>query len=315
MIDMDRVRRWFVQGLAIAAPRALREAAWRPRMRLQRAPSPGSPGDETVIERSWLGAQREAPAAAQGKDLPLAIELSPSAVFETSANLPTAAKRRLAEAVALRLDTLSPLPTDAVVHAVGAPGEVVDDRFDIGVAITRRSTIDALLAAPESDAIAVIGADPDESGRFRYVFFERKPNGASRALGPALALVMATALLLGGLDAQLDRQIAESDRLQSELREILNSEKARTMFLDAAPTTAISGLAGADLGDALARLAQVLPNALWMEEIQITSGHISATGYAPVGAVWPPASAPILSPSDRVGVQRFSLTLGLRGQP
>lgn len=317
----DRAWRWFIDGLSVIAPTALREFGWRPVMRLERARRDveGSlaTGADAVIERSLLGAQRLAPSTPASRRLPSAIELPRSDIFETSVSLPAAARGTIAETISHRLDVLSPLPVEAIRHAIGAPSASVDDRFDAPVAIARKSTLDQIVNAEGGGSVALIGACPDEGGRFTYVFFERAEVASAGRAAPRriLALVVSIILLLTGLSVHLDRRLSAIGRYQASLSESLRAEKVAARFLSELPPTPIAGVGGKDIAPILDRVATALPERLWIEELELSSAGAAVRGYSPVDAAWPEATTPALSPSDRPGAERFSLSIPQAAQP
>lgn len=307
--------RWFVEGIALIAPRHIRETGFRAVMRLERADADA--GDALVIERSALGAQRVRPATTTRPGLRRAIEIRRSDIFETRANLPAAAGNSVEEAVAHRLDTLSPLPVADVAYAVGAPTALLPDRIEAPVAIIRRKLIDEARAAPGGDAIALIGADADEAGRFRYVFFESGADGPASRRRALLfgALFGSAVLLLTGASAQLDRRIAATRAHQAALSEALRAEKAAAAFLEEPPPAPIAGMSGTEAASLLGKLATSLPEHAWIEEIALASEGATVQGFAPIEAAWPEGAAPSKAPSDRPGVQSFVLSMTGDAEP
>lgn len=315
-ISWHGFERWLIEGLSILAPRSLREAGWRPAMRLCRLSSDGSFKNESVIERSVLGALRITSKTAISDELPLAIELDQSSIFETSVNLPAAAKRNIQEAVEHRLDALSPLPPSEIIFAVGKHRSIADDRLDAPIAIVKKSTLQSAMDGANENGIALVGAKPDATGAFSYVFQDRKNRGGRRGVvHPALALLAGAILLAIGANQCVDRRIAAMDENAQRLRETIVAEKSQAAFLKDAPVEVQIGLTGAELTAALEGLHESLPETAWIETIELSRDSLAATGFAPEDSKWPDSASANFNATDRPGVQRFNLVIGREASP
>ncbi|MFZ5616888.1 MAG: hypothetical protein ACOZAA_06165 [Pseudomonadota bacterium] len=301
---------WFVEGLAIGAPARIREMGWRPVFRLASASSDSE--ERRSIERSWLGATRL--AVARGADASLrAVELPSREVFETRVDLPAAAEASLPEAVSHRIDALSPLPVYEVVFALGR-AERKGDRLDVPIAIARKATIDRLKESPDGAGIGVIGAQIDETGRFRFTFYEDGERGvtARKALFRLAAVILGVLLLLFGVGLHLDRRLAAIEAHERALVATLRAEKDQARFL-AQPPAPLTRITAAMIEKRLAALDAALPEGVWIEEISLSGDGAVAAGFARAKTLWTKGAAPALSASDRPGVERFSLSVPAAG--
>lgn len=304
-LSLARVWEWFVEGLAIAAPKPLREAGWRPAFRLIRRNPPADDAPPLMIERSLLGEARLAPQRVESEAaLPLAIDLAANNVFETRVDLPVAARGALREAIAHRLESLSPLPASDVTFAIGRVAPSRADRLDVQVAIIRKRTIGELLQSPEGPRIGLVGAGADERGSFRYVFHKSARAGANggRALFRALAITVAVSICIVGASAQLDRRIEAITAHEAALIAALREEKDLARFLTEPPAPPPPMRSFDKIAEDLARLSTDLPDGVWLEEISITPEGAAARGYARQGLQWPNGIAATTTPSDRPGI-------------
>jgi len=314
-INWRGFERWFVEGLSILASKSLREFGWRPAMRLRRLSKDGKIDSEILIERSLLGEQRIATDPAPFERMPIALEVNSSAVFETSVNLPAAARSHLREAVEHRLEQLSPLPPVEIAFAVGKSKLIEEERIETPVAIVRKATIEAIIANDETNS-AIVGAAADANGRFAYVFRagisgERR----SRVLRVALALIGATVVLAFGLGRHIDRRIEAEEIYAEQLRAAVIAEKAEAAFLEDAPTELELGFDGAEMEIVIANILTALPKQAWIETIEASPTGSTATGYAPIGAEWPEGAAPNRTATDRPGVESFTLAVPREATP
>jgi hypothetical protein len=308
---LARIWEWFIEGLAIAAPKSIREAGWRPAYCLiRRDPSAGGAAP-SFIERSFLGAMRLAAPRKSADSLPLAIELPLKDAFETRADLPSEARGALREAIAHRLEALSPLPAADVTFAIGRVAPSRADRLDVHVAIIRKQTLWELLQSPEGPRIGLVGAGADERGCFRYVFHKSARAGANggRTLYRMLAIAAAISICAFGADAQLDRRIEAMTAHEAALIRTLREEKDAARFLAAPPTPPPPTLSFDKVAADLARLSIDLPDGVWVEEISIGPSGLAASGYARRGLQWPETIAPTTTPSDRPGIDRIMFQL------
>lgn len=306
---------WLIEGLAIIAPRRLREAGWRPVYLLVRTNPLADDAVPLAIERSLLGETRLSPRNGDRRTPLLAVELAPSEIFETRVDLPSDARGALREAIAHRIDTLSPLPASDVEFAVGRAAPSRAGRLNVPIAIVRKKTIEETLQSPDGEKIGLIGAGADERGVFRYLFYRRSqaPEDRRSALARLLAIAVALSICVFGAGAQLDRQIASLTAHEAALIGALRAEKDEARFLAeplpaAPPGRSIEGIA-ADL----VRLSAELSDGVWLEEISIGVDGLSASGYAREGVNWPNGIKATLSPSDRPGVERLALRLAEEG--
>lgn len=303
---------WFVEGLAIAAPKPIREAGWRPIYRLTRNGASASDAPSPVIERSLLGAARLAPQPVENEvSLPLAIELATNDVFEMSVDLPAEARGTLREAIAHRLERLSPLPGSDVNFATGRIAPARADRLEVSVAIVRKRTIDELLQSPEGAGIDLIGAGSDDRGNFHYVFHKKEGTGANggRTLYRTLAIAAVISICAFGAGLHLDRRIEALTAHEDALIKALREEKDAARFLAEPPATPTSIRSFDKMAEDFARLSMDLPDGVWVEEISIGPSGLAASGYARQGRQWPKTIAPTMSPSDRPGIDRIIFQL------
>lgn len=302
---------WFVSGLAIAAPSRLRDAGWRAVYQFVPADADARGAVPQRIERSWLGTLRFAPEAVNAPAVPLAIELPARDVYETRVNLPIAARDALREAISHRLDVMSPLPASEVAFAVGPVEPSPPDRLDVAVALVRKAAITRLLDSSDGGRIGMIGAAPQASAAFDYVFYRRPRTGAARqrALLKSISIIVGVGLLILGSDIQLDRRLAAASAHEAALLNTLRAEKVTAGFLADMPQAATENMKAISIMVELNRMSSALPDGVWLEEVSMTKVGISANGYARRNAAWPQGGAPTLSPSDRPDIDRFALRL------
>ena len=130
----------------------------------------------------------------------------------------------------------------------------------------------------------------------------------------AMALAGSLVIFLTGLSAHLDRQLKEKQRYQQALLAALRTEKEEVAFLADAPPGISVGVSGSEAVELVKRIESILPERVWIETIEVSKGGAAISGFSPMDAGWPEGSAPIFSPSDRSGVQRFSLSNPLAAQ-
>lgn len=309
-LDIDAIIaafwRWERRGLSYLVPLSLRHWRYRPRARLVALDD----AEPLIVETSFFGLSRVRAASPADPPLPTRIALRSSDVFETRINLPAAAARRLGEAVALRLEELSPLPPSDVAVAVGPPQPAADGRIEATVALARKSAIEETRRALKIRDIASVGARPQVDGSLLYAFSapaKRSTQIGAHFLSLAALVLSAAALAVAGMQ-HLDRrqQTLEAERLG--LMKALKAHEVRMApFLSggAPPPTMAATAALEKLRAALA----ALPRPSFVEEMRVSPQKVEIVYFAREGATPPPNATLIVRPGIRRGYQPYSLAL------
>ncbi|MEQ8936352.1 MAG: hypothetical protein RIE56_11235 [Amphiplicatus sp.] len=309
-LSVDRALQWQIDGLALLAPRSLRELGWRPIARII------SDEEEGVRERSFLGAARLVPGGDSVSALPVAVTLSDALIFETSIELPAAA-RDLRQAIEFRLEELSPLPANDSVFSVGEIKPAEDGRTNVFIAIARKHDVDALIERYRGAALAEIGARLKRDGQFAYRFYEapRSKQANRRALLATGALVLGVMTLASGVNACLDRRIEASAAYESRLLAAIKDARERGSVFAAESVALAPGLNREGIAAAFDMLIALVPQGAFIEEARVDAAGLSATFYAPQEAPAPAQAAPVGSDNERPGYVAYSMTAPLEPAP
>lgn len=297
--------RWLRDGALAWAPARLRRRGWRPARNLYALSRDSKLSPLGAVEQSWAGESRLADALAD-KTLPAAVALDPSLVFETSLDLPASARGAVNQAVALRMEELSPIPPKEAAFAVG-PVVLKGGRIDVSLAIVRLETLSAVKSLLESKNLAIIGARLSEHGQFAYVF-DRDANAGQRNvkrwLVALLALWASLLLALGAFEMRQARMLSALDQQQSDLRQELKDLRAAGDYAERLQEFARASFTYSEAAGAIAGALESLPEGVVIESAAANNGEAAITGFTPHGAQ---TSGLVRSPSDYPGYDRFRL--------
>lgn len=311
-VSLGAMPRWLLAGLSYFAPAPLRRTLWRPFYRLARD---GEDGAVALVEEAWSG-ERRISSVDGSPEFPIAVALPGSRVFETAADLPAAAAESLGDAIALRLEALSPLPPEEIVFGAGAPEKTGDGRIRVPVAIARKADVGRIEERFAGKRLHSIGAGAGDDGSLRYVFkrFSGEASALSKAAIVGAALILGAMMFATGLALRLDKEIAAGEAYEAALMAELRRHKDITAWLPDAGITR-SGVAGEDMAKALGGLANALPEGARLKRAVYTNGAWSLEGFAPETAAWPDQVSPAFTPSDRPGFQRFQVAVSPADTP
>ncbi len=309
-VSFERALQWQLDGLALLAPRRLRELGWTPTARVL------SEGGDGVRERSPLGASRLVRIDETAGALPVAVALDEASIFETGIELPMAA-RDLRQAIEFRLEEVSPLPPEDILFSIGETKPATSGRTEASIAIARRRDIDALLERYRGVALAEIGARLKPDGEFAYRFYEApRSKQAGRRMPLAVgAFVLGAVAFLAGANAHLDRRIEASAVYESRTLDAVKEERARASTFAAESVALTPSLDGDEVSAAFDMLIRSTPEGVLIEEARLDAAGVSTTFYAPEGAPAPANAAPLGPGRDRPGYAAYSMTLPLEPAP
>ncbi|MGE0408699.1 MAG: hypothetical protein AB7P23_05480 [Amphiplicatus sp.] len=257
-----------------------------------------------MIERSWTGDLRRVTGCTPDTSLPIAIVIAECDVFVSEVDLPSAASGNIREAIALRLDSVSPIGEADVMIEVNEAEPAGDGRLCVGVAIVRKSTLEELEARFSGSEISSIGAFPQTDGSFLFTF-RRKRKDARRSVVAAAAMLAGGLTFLAGLSVHLDRRIAASEAYEASLIRELRFHKEKAAWLTDVEDNRLASQKSAAVVSLLAEIVDELPGRALVQRIDISDGAVTVDGFAPDDAEWPATIAVHLTESLRPGYLAF----------
>ncbi|MFP4209524.1 MAG: PilN domain-containing protein [Wenzhouxiangella sp.] len=254
------------------------------------------PGEDAGLLRSrWknhLNAFREGPPE-------VVLLLPPERVLEAPVDLPLALESNLDQALGYQLDQLTPFRADQVWHDFRIVERQADSgRLKIDLRLVPKTQLEDLLERLRAIGVRLHGIDaarPDpDTGDLtgnegfnllpasdREVFVNRRAR-INWALGLTavlvLAMVMAQSLWLHQRsNAQLR---AELDALRSEAEAVMALQRELDDALAAANFLAEHRLEQPVMMNVLDEITRVLPNDMWLQQLQVRDGELTMTGMA-----------------------------------
>ena len=225
------------------------------------------------------------------------LELPEEAVFLTRVSIPRQARRRLREAVGLRLAEASPLSVDLAEVAFGRPRSDTEGRLSVPLAITRRNLVEAAAGALPRAGGQVVASSP---GRELFVFASRSPPGqARRRLALACAASFTLSLLPAG-SIYLGRwEEALGEERQAHLDQMREAKATQTAAMSLLASYSVMPIESSQVTKALT----ALPPRTVLDEVVISGGTIFLRGHLP-------------EEDEAVLLERFSgITLRSEGRP
>ncbi len=251
----------------------------------------GAAEDLAALRQRWQTHLR------QFRDGPpeVSLLLPPDLVLDAPVELPLAVESNLAQAVSYQLDQLTPFRADQVWHdfrVLGREAEAGRLRLDLRLvpkvrlealferldAIGIRPHIVDVASAPSRSALQVSGFNLLPTERRRpYVNRRARLNwGLGLGVVAMLAVVMGLSLQVRG--AGLEQLRAEVNTLRAEAEEVLALQRELEDALDAANFLAEHRREQPVIMDVLDELTRVLPNDMWLQQVQVRERDLSLTG-------------------------------------
>jgi len=264
---------------------------WRGGARPEAVDTLGSAEDLVALRQRWQAHQ------ANFDDGPpeVSLLLPPDLVLDASVDLPLAVESNLAQAVSYQFDQLTPFRADQVWHDFRVlDREVENGRLRLDLRLIPRARLEALVERLDAigirphivDAISADnGAEPARSG-FNLLPPERQRVHVNRRarLNWALSLTAVVILaLVMGLSIQLrvngvEQLRAEADSMRNQAESVMALQRELDDALDAANFLADHRRGQPVVMHVLDELTRVLPNDLWLQQVQIRDGEMIVQG-------------------------------------
>ncbi len=303
---------WLLAGIRIWAPRKLRDYRFAQKETIIEFETPTKIHTLGVVEKSLLGEQRLVREDGSSNDLPTTVALQDSLIFETMIDLPTAARATLTDAIAMRLDEISPIPPEDASFAIGALRKSNPGRLEVEIAIIKKSSINAAVKVLAGKRVASVGAAADPSGKMKYSFktFGKPAKGALQQWPMAVAALMAALVILTvAFNHRTNAKIAALEIYETDL-----IREARRLRSDADQRAALAAIAPPlvsvrDLQDAINEAVEELPEDGVIDEISYANDALQITGFTPIGSASKNATLLLRrAPSDYPGYEKFQTT-------
>lgn len=310
--SLTKAAQWLLDGALSLVPRNFRSAGWKANSLLFEFTDQLEPTPIGVIEKSWAGESRLLKACDAAGELPVTIALNPSFIFNTSVDLPEAARGSLQKTIALRMADICPIPQEDAAFAIGAV-EKRGTRLHVGVAIIRKQTLRTIERAFSGKQIAAIGTAPDDNNSMLYNFTtdeSTKHRGTQKWLITGVAFWASALLLAGAYEAHLNKELAALDahqtRLRQDLHEIHRVKENFTRIKPFAPHEFTLG----EASRAITEHVNALPQGAIIAAITIKDDWISITGMTPTDAQTVETDLSRTA-SDYPGFDRFNLNASI----
>ncbi len=310
--DWRKALDWQLAGMRVWAPRRLREYRFRPKETIIEFEGPTKKNTLGVVEKSLLGEQRLVREKQSDGDRPIAVMLQDSMIFETMIDLPAAARTTLTDAIAMRLDEMSPIPPEDASFAIGAQRKSNPGRLEVEVAITKKSSINAAVKTLAGKRVVKVGAATSPSGKIKYTFktFGKPTNGTLQHWPIAVTALMAafifltvafnhrTSVRLAALETYETDLIREARRLRSD------ADQRAVLAAIAPPLIGIRDMQGA-----INETAAGLPEGGIVDKIIYANDALQVSGFTPLEHT-PENETLVLrrSPSKYPGYEKFQTT-------
>ena len=266
-------------------------SVWRGGAQAEAIDTLGAVEDLAALRQRWQTHLR------QFRDGPpeVSLLLPPDLVLDAPVELPLAVESNLAQAVRYQLDQLTPFRADQVWHdfrVLGREAEAGRLRLDLRLVPKVRlealfERLDAIGIRPHSVDVASGSSQaalqasgfnllPAERRR-SYVYRRARLNwGLGLGVVAMLAVVMGLSLQVRG--AGLEQLRAEVNTLRAEAEQVLALQRELEDALDAANFLAEHRREQPLVMDVLDELTRVLPNDMWLQQVQVRERELSLTG-------------------------------------
>ncbi len=303
---------WLLAGMRIWAPRRLREYRFAPKETIVEFDGSTNINTLGTVEKSLLGEQRLVREKQTDGDQPAVVVLQDSLIFETTIDLPAAARATLTDAIAMRLDEISPIPPEDASFAIGALRRSSLGRLEVEIAITKKSSINEAVKALAGKRVASVGAGAGPSGKMKYSFkaLDNPAKGVLQQWPMAIAalmsaLVLVTAAFNHRTSARIDALEAYETDLFQEARRLRSDTDQRAALAVIVPS--LSRLR--DVQDAINETAASLPESGIIDAISYANDVLQISGLTPLGRA--PENETLAlrrSPSKYPGYEKFQAT-------
>jgi hypothetical protein len=310
--DWRKALDWQLAGMRIWAPRRLREYRFTPKETIIEFDGSTNINTLGTVEKSLFGEQRLVGVRGSPNDLLATVTLQDSLIFETMIDLPAAARNTLMDAVAMRLDEISPIPPEDASFAIGALRKPNPGRLEVEVAITKKSSINAAVKVLAGKRITSVGAAADATGKFKYSFktFGKPANGALQQWPIAAAVLVSVFIVLAAaFNHRTSVKIAALEVYETDL-----IREARRLRADADKRAALAAIAPTltSLRDVLGAINEItadIPDGGIIYEVSYANDALLISGLTPIGRA-PEDERPTLrrTPSEYPGYEKFQTT-------
>ncbi|NOX95413.1 MAG: hypothetical protein GXP04_10085 [Alphaproteobacteria bacterium] len=310
--DWRKALDWQRAGMRIWAPRRLREYRFMPKETIIEFDGSTNISTLGTVEKSLLGEQRLVGERGSPNDLPTTVTLQDSLIFETMIDLPTAARATLADAVAMRLDEISPIPPEDASFAIGALRKSNPGRLDVEVAITKKSSVNEAIKALAGRQVNNVGAAADATGKVKYSFktFSKLANGALQQWPIAAAVLVSVFIVLAAaFNHRASVKIAalevyENDLISEARRLRADADKRATLAAIAPTLTSLRDVQGA-----INEITADIPDGGIINQISFANDALQISGLTPIGSAPKNATPPLRrTPSAYPSYEKFQTT-------
>jgi hypothetical protein len=310
--DWRKALEWLLAGMRIWAPRRLREYRFTPTETIVEFDGSTTINMLGTVEKSLLGEQRLVGERRSPDDLPTTVTLQDSLIFETMIDLPAAARNTLTDAIAMRLDEISPIPPEDASFAIGALRKSNPGRLDVEVAITKKSSINAAVKVLAGKRVTSVGAAADATGKVKYSFksFGKLANGTLQQWPIAVAVLMAAFVLMAAaFNHRTSVKIAalevyENDLISEARRLRMDADKRATLAAIAPTLTSLRDVQGA-----INEITADMPDGGIFNEISFANDALQISGLAPIASTPETATLTLQrTPSNYSGYEKFQTT-------
>ncbi len=239
-MSLSRVGRWFRNavgwwrdGLVIALPDGLVNRPGRPAL-LFISYSNDEASGARYATRNWFGTCHWASAQSDGEKTQIdecLVQLADNDVYVTTLTLPNTSPENMRRMVRLRLNELSPFPSDEVVFDIREAGRASDGRRMVEVAMCRRHVIASLVSRFEPEFARVhIGWGRLDEPRLDFIFAKHfDPLRAKQVLRRTGVLAAAVSLvaLIAAFGFSQNRLASEYEEARNEMVAQIRAETLR----------------------------------------------------------------------------------------
>lgn len=255
----------------------------------------GAAEELAAVRRRWQSHQADFTDGPPEVTLLLPAEL----VLETPVDLPLAVESNLGPAVAYQLDQLTPFRADQVWHDFRVLARDAETgRLKLDLRLIPRNRLEALLERLDAigvrphrvDVAQAMSADAADAAprmsSFNLLPLERRRPYVNRrarlnwglAAGVLVSLALVMMLSLQFRASGLQQLRAEVDALRAEAEAVLALQSELEDALDAANFLAEHRRQQPVIMHVLDELTRVLPNDMWLEQVQVREGELSISG-------------------------------------
>ncbi len=276
----------------LASPEDLTLQIWQGALQPAPLDTLGGTEDRTALRQRWASHQAGFTEGPPEVTLLLPAEL----VLQVPVELPLAAEANLAQAVSYQLDQLTPFRADQVWHAFRVVHRDTETgRLKLDLRLIQRQRLDPLIQRLDAigirphivDAVADPASDePVGRAGFNLLPSERRKAYINRRVRLNWGLATATvALLFAVMLLSVQFRIQGLEQLRTEVN-LLRAEADRVMALqrelddalDAANFLADHRREQPVILHVLDELTRVLPNDLWLQQVQVRERELSLQG-------------------------------------